>query len=129
VHRHLTVALPVAAAVAMLFAPSGESKFDISFTFEPTHPIARHDVGLTMRTDVVLPRKQSMRLIAVGPWREQFGQTVLDIQLVRVGPRAFRARYRFPHSGRWSLTVLHSGAPGSVPLPPNGVLVTVRPPR
>jgi hypothetical protein len=80
-----------------------------------------------MRTEVVLPRKQSMRLIAVGPWTEEFGQTVLDVRFVRLGPRAFRARLRFPQAGRWRLTVLNSGAPGSVALPPADRQVTVRP--
>jgi hypothetical protein len=50
-------------------------------------------------------------LIAVGPWREQSGQGVLDVRFVRTGPRAFMTRLRFPYAGRWRLQVVSaSGA-------------------
>jgi hypothetical protein len=33
--------------------------------------------------------RESVSLFAVGQWREQSGQGVLDVRLVRIGPRAF----------------------------------------
>lgn len=64
-----------------------------------------------MRIDIVLPKKHDVYLIAVGPWRQQSGQGVLDVRLARLGPRAFKTSLRFPYAGRWRVQVVSgSGA-------------------
>jgi hypothetical protein len=119
--------IAVATAVALLLMPSAEAKFSISLTVEPVRPMVGQSARVTMRTGVVLPRKHGMRLNAVGPWHEQFGQAFVDVKLVRIGPRAFRANLRFPYAGRWRLIVPNWGAPGSAYPPPVDRPVRVRP--
>lgn len=109
--RNHVAPVAVAAAVAALMAPAGEAKFKVALALERAQPIARQPVRITMRTEIVLPKRESVNLIAVGPWREQSGQGVLDVRLVRIGPRAFKTMLRFPYSGRWRLQVFSaSGA-------------------
>jgi hypothetical protein len=109
--RTHVAALAFVAAVAALVTPAAEAKFKVSLALERAQPIARQPVRITMRTSIVLPKRESVSLIAVGPWREQSGQGVLDVRLVRVGPRAFQTRVRFPYAGRWRLQVVSgSGA-------------------
>jgi hypothetical protein len=111
VRRHHVGPLAVVAAVAALVTPAAEAKFEASVTLEPAQPIVRQPVRITMRTDIVLPKRESVSLIAVGPWRDQSGQGVLDVRLVRIGPRVFKTRLRFPYAGRWRLQVVSgSGA-------------------
>ena len=117
--------LAVAVAAAALASPAAEAKFKVSLAVEPAQPIARQPVRVTMRTDIVLPKRQTMSLIAIGPWRQQSGQGVLDVRLVRIGARAFRASLRFPYAGRWRVQVV--SAPDSAPLPPVARQVRVRP--
>jgi hypothetical protein len=119
----------VVAAAALVLAPTAEAKFSISLTVEPSRPIAGDPVRLTMRTGIVLPKQHGMRLNAVGPWREELGQSFLDVRLIRIGPRAFKAKVRFPHAGRWRLIVPNWGAPGSAHPPPVDRPVMVRPRR
>jgi hypothetical protein len=103
--------LAVVAAVAALVTPTAEAKFKVSLALEPAQPIARQPVRITMRTAIALPHRESVSLIAVGPWREQSGQGVLDVRLMRIGPRAFQTRVRFPYAGRWRLQIVSgSGA-------------------
>jgi hypothetical protein len=109
---HVTT-LAALAAATLLLTPSAEAKFDISLTVEPSRPIAGEPVRVTMRTGVVLPKKHGMRLNAVGPWRDEFGQGFFDVRLLRIGPQTFRAKIRFPYAGRWRLIVPNWGAPGS----------------
>jgi hypothetical protein len=120
--RITTVALAAASAAAL--AHAAEAKFPVALTVDPAQPVARRNATVTLRTGVVLPRRQPMRLIAVGPWRPAAGQAVLDVRLVRRGPRSFTAALRFPHTGRWTLDVITE--PGAAPLPPVGRTVTVR---
>jgi hypothetical protein len=119
--RRLT-ALAVVIVFAFLLTPSAAAKFSISLTVEPSRPMAGQRVRVTIRTGVVLPRKNGTRLAAVGPWRREFGNGFFEVPLVRVGPRAFRASVRFPYSGLWRLIVPSWSAPGSA-FPP----VRVRP--
>jgi hypothetical protein len=123
--RQITV-LAVASAVAALVAPPAEAKFKVWLTFKPAQPIVRQPVRMTMRTEIVLPKGQSMTVIAVGPWRQQSGQAVRYARLVRIGPRSFRATLRFPYAGRWRLQVISE--PGSASLPPTFREVRVLPP-
>ena len=125
VGRQRRMALAAMAAVAALVTPAAEAKFRVSVSFEPPQPLARQPVRVTMRTEVVLPKRQSMSVIAVGPWRQQSGQGVFTVRLVRIAPRAFKASLRFPYAGRWRLQVV--SAPGSAPLPPVLREVRVRP--
>jgi hypothetical protein len=109
--RNHVAALAVVAAVAALVAPAAEAKFKASLALERDRPIARQPVRITMRISIVLPNRESVSLIAVGPWRDQSGQGVLDVRLMRIGPRAFQTRLRFPYAGRWRLQVFSgSGA-------------------
>jgi hypothetical protein len=112
-NRSRVTTVAVLAAAALVLTPAVEAKFDISITVEPSRPIAGDPVRVTMRTGVVLPKKHGMRLNAVGPWRDEFGQGFFDVRLVRIGPQAFRAKIRFPYAGRWRLIVPNGGAPGS----------------
>jgi hypothetical protein len=108
--RHV-VPLAIVAAVVGLVTPSAEAKFGVSLVVQPARPIARQPVRMTMRTDVVLPKSESLSLIAVGPWRAHYGQGVRQVRLVRIGARTFKTRLRFPYSGRWRLQVVsESGA-------------------
>ena len=103
--------LAVVAVVAALLTPAAEAKFKVSLALEPAQPSARQPVRMTMRTAIALPNRERVILVAVGPWREQSGQGVLNVRLVRVGPRAFKTRLRFPYAGRWRLQVFSgSGA-------------------
>jgi hypothetical protein len=111
--RSRVTTLAALAAATLLLTPAAEAKFDISLTVEPFRPIAGDPTHVTMRTEVVLPRKHGMRLNAVGPWRDELGQAFFEVRLVRIGPRAYRARIRFPYAGRWRLIVPNWGAPGS----------------
>jgi hypothetical protein len=99
--------LVIAAAVAACATPA-EAKFRASLVLEPVQPLVRQTVRVTVRTEIILPRAEQVRLFAVGRWREPSGQGVLDVPLVRVRPRAFAASLRFPYSGRWSLQVMSS---------------------
>ena len=116
--------LAVLAAVAALVTPAAEAKFKVSLAFEPAQPITRHPVRATLRTEIVLREGQEMRLVAVGPWRRLSGQAVVYARLVRIGPRAFTARLRFPYAGLWRLEVVT--APGSDSLPPNEWRLRIR---
>ena len=101
--RNHVAPLAVVAAVAALVTPAAEAKFKASLALERAQPIALQPVRITMRTAIALPHGESVSLIAVGPWREQSGQSVLDVRLKRIGPRAFETRLRFPYAGRWRL--------------------------
>jgi hypothetical protein len=125
---HVTT-LAALAAATLLLTPAAEAKFDISLTVEPSRPIAGEPVRVMMWTGVVRPKKHGMRLNAVGPWRDEFGQGFFDVRLVRIGPQAFRAKIRFPYAGRWRLIVPNWGAPGSAWPAPVDKPVRVRPRR
>jgi hypothetical protein len=113
----------VVAAVASVETPVVEAKFTVSLAVQPAQPTVRQAVRMTLRTEIVLPRKQEMSLVAIGPWRKQSGQGVLYARLVRTGPRAFTARLRFPYAGRWRIELVTR--PGSASLPPFSRAVTV----
>jgi hypothetical protein len=125
--RSRVTTLAVLAAAALVVTSGVEAKFDISLTVEPSRPIAGDPTRVIMRTEVVLPRKHGMRLNAVGPWRDELGQAFFEPRLVRIGPRAFRAKIRFPYAGRWRLIVPNWGAPGSAYPAPVDRVVRVRP--
>jgi hypothetical protein len=125
--RTRVTTLTVLATAAFVLTAGAEAKFDISLTVEPSRPIAGDPTRVTMRTGVVLPTKHGMRLNAVGPWRDELGQAFVELRLVRIGPRAFRAKIRFPYAGRWRLIVPNWGAPGSAYPAPVDRVVRVRP--
>ena len=104
--RNHVAPLAVVAAVVALVTPAAEAKFKVFLALERAQPIARQPVRITLRTAIALPHREGVSLIAVGPWREQFGQCVLDVRLMRIGPRAFQTRVRFPYAGRWRLQVV-----------------------
>ena len=122
--RRQIAVLAVVAAVAALVTPAAEAKFEVSLVFAPAQPVVREPVRATLRTEIVLRKGQEMRLVAVGPWRRQSGQAVVYARLVRIGPRAFTARLRFPNAGLWRLEVVTS--PGADSLPPNEWRLKVR---
>jgi hypothetical protein len=111
------------AVAATLVIPAAEAKFRVTLSFKPVRPVVRQPARLTMRTDVVLPRGQSISVVAVGPWRKNAGQRILDVPLVRTGARRFDVRLRFPYPGKWRLQMVSEAG-----LPPIGRLVKVRPP-
>lgn len=127
--RSRVTTLAALAAAALVLTPAVEAKFDISLTVGPARPIAGDPVRVTMLTGVVLPKRHGMRLNAVGPWRDEFGQGFFEARLVRIGPRAFTAKIRFPYAGRWRLIVPNWGAPGSAFPAPVDRPVRVRPRR
>jgi hypothetical protein len=95
----------VIALGALLGAPSAGGKLGLSLTIAPSSPTAGQPARVTLRARGTLPGPHGLQLTAVSAWRGNFGQTVLDIPLVRSGPRVFRATVRFPHRGRWTLIV------------------------
>jgi hypothetical protein len=109
--RNHVASLAVVAAVAALAAPMAGAKLEVSLALERAQPIARQPVRITMRTATVLPKRERVSLVAVGPWREATGQGVAIVRLVRAGPRAFDTRLRFPYAGRWLIQAIsRSGA-------------------
>lgn len=127
-HRFLT-ALVILAAVGLMTGAAVEAKFSISLGHQPTRPVAGQPLRMVIRTSIVLPRKHGLRLAAVGPWRDAFGQTFFDVQLVRAGPHTFTATIRFPYAGRWRLIVPNWGGTGSAAPAPLDRYVRVRPRR
>ena len=105
--------------------PGAAAKFRVSLAFEPRQPVVRQPVLMTMRTEIVLAQRQRITVVAVGPWRDESGQGLVEARLVRVAPRVFRVRLRFPNAGRLRLQVVNG--PGSDALPPIGAEVRVRP--
>ena len=97
--------LVAVAAAALFLTSSAEAKFSLSVAVEPARPVAGQLARTTIRTGIVLPSEHGLQLHAVGPWRARFGQAFFDVRLVRIGPRAFRAKVRFPYAGRWRLVV------------------------
>lgn len=110
------IAVLAAFAAVIAATPAADAKFKVSLAFRPAQPLAGHVVRATLRTEIVLPKWQEMRFVAVGRWRRQSGQAVLYARLVRIGPRVFRASLRFPHAGHWRVQVVVE--PGSASLPP-----------
>jgi hypothetical protein len=109
--RNYPAALAVVAAVAALVTPVAEAKFRASLALKPVRPITRQPVRIIMRIDMVVPKSERLSLIAVGPWRQQSGQGVLNVRLVRTSPRAFKTSVQFPYAGRWRVQVIsESGA-------------------
>ena len=117
---HGVTALGAAAVVFAAATPAADGKFKLSLALAPKPPIAGQTARVTIQTDVVLPRRQRLSLIAVGPWRAATGQAIVDVRLRRVGPRAFRASVRFSYAGRWHVQLVDSA------VPPNGWYVRVR---
>ena len=115
-------ALAMMVAIAAFLAPSAGAKFKVSVSVEPGRPVAKRPAQVMLRTGVVLPQGQRLRLVAVGPWRDESGQTVIDARLMRTGPKAFRSTVRFAYAGRWIITVV----PESGAFPPVGRKVKVR---
>jgi hypothetical protein len=106
--------LPLAAIIgAVLLVPSADAKFDLAITLEPTRPTARSAARVVLRTDIDLPKAHGIRLVAVGPWRKNLGQSVLEIQLAWTAVRTLTGHVRFPYPGRWHLHVPPSGASGA----------------
>lgn len=126
--RSLTT-LVVLSAVGLMTAAAAGAKFSISLAHQPTRPVAGQPVRMVIRTSIVLPRKHGLRLTAVGPWRDAFGQTFFDVRLVRAGPHAFKATIRFPYAGRWRLIVPNWGGTGSAAPAPLDRYVRVLPRR
>jgi hypothetical protein len=109
--RRYLVVLLLVAAVATLASAAAEAKFKVSLTAAPSRPLTGKPVRLTMRTAITLPAREGVTLIAVGPWRDDLGQAVHYVRLVRTGPRVFRTTLRLQYAGRWSLqAVMDSGA-------------------
>jgi hypothetical protein len=119
VGRNRITPLLVIALGALLGTPSAGGKLGLSFTITPAPPTAGQPARITLRTRGTLPGPHGLQLTAVSVWRGNLGQTVLDIPLVRSGPRVFRATIRFPHRGRWTLVVPNE--------PSGGWFVRVRP--
>jgi hypothetical protein len=101
--------LILVAAVALIAAPSAESKVRFSLTVEPSRPVAKQVVRVTMRAGAELPEKHGLRLFTVGPWRDRYGQSTFEVRVVRTGPSKLRATVRFPHAGRWQVFVPNWG--------------------
>jgi hypothetical protein len=104
-------AVAVVSALTALLIPAAEAKVGASLAFAPAPPVARSVVRATMRTDTVLSMTEGMTLTAVGPWRNEAGQAVRIVRLLRSGPRSYTASVRFPYAGRWRVQVMSdSGA-------------------
>jgi hypothetical protein len=106
---------PLASIVvlATLFVPSAQAKLRLSMTTEPERPIARDITRIEMRTDSNLTQEYGIRLFVVGPWRKSLGQASFEVRLVRIAQRRLRGHIRFPHAGRWHLSVPASAASGA----------------
>ena len=120
--RRSLVSLAVASALGVVVLPSGEAKFRMTLTIEPSRPVARSTARVIVRTDVLLARKHGIRLHAVGPWRDDIGQALVEIRLRRIGPRTLMGRVRLPYAGRWHLDI-----PASRASPPLDRWVRVKP--
>jgi hypothetical protein len=104
-------ALALVAAVATIATAAAEAKFKSSLTATPRQPVAGQPVRLTMRTAITLPAGERVTLVAVGPWRDDLGQAVRMVRLVRNGPRVFGTTLRFQYAGQWHLQAgMDSGA-------------------
>jgi hypothetical protein len=121
--RSLLPLVAIIGAGGALLVPSADAKFRLSITLEPARPTARSAAHVVVRTDIDLPKAHGIRLMAVGPWRDDLGQAVFEIRLVRTATRTLTGRVRFPYPGRWILNVPPSGAS-----PPAARWVRVRPP-
>jgi hypothetical protein len=109
--RRYLVAPVLVAAVAALASATAEAKFKASLTAAPSRPVAGQPVRLTMRTTITLPARERVTLIAIGPWRDDLGQAVRYVRLVRIGPHVFRTTLRLHYPGQWRLqAVMDSGA-------------------
>ena len=82
-------------------------------------------VTLVLRTDKDLEPTQNLRLQALSPQL----RWVVDVQLVRAAPNAWRGVFRFKSKGTWRLIVPNWGAPGSASPIPLDRRVTVLPKR
>jgi hypothetical protein len=103
--RRRLAPLTIAAAIAVLVAPSADAKPRISVAIEPARPTAGSPARVIVRTEMALPKQHGIRLHAVGPWRNESGQAFLEVRLVRIGQHALRGTVRFPYRGRWHLNV------------------------
>ena len=109
--RYHVVPLAVVAALAAVWVPTVEAKDNASLALDRARPIARQAVRVTIRTQTARPESEHATLVAVGPWRQQSGQSVRYARLTRIGALVFEARLRFAYAGRWRLEVMsESGA-------------------
>ena len=129
--RILTVALCAAAFAA----PNALAKGRISVTVGDATPRVGQAFPVVIRTDLVVPANDWLRLIAVAPgrgWYDVVGTVTGDsslahanipedgfaIKLVRVGAKTWRAVVRLPRPGRWRLVLPNGPRFGFMTPPP-----------
>ena len=130
----------LAVAVALVAAPPAAAKFRITLELQPKRPWVKRPLTVTMRTDIALPQRHGLRLVAIGPRGGMYqvltaverGRAIrrtvgFGVPLTRTGPKAYTATVRFPRGGRWRLVVPNWGAPGFAYRPPVVRPVVVRP--
>jgi hypothetical protein len=113
------------AVALLLFAPTAAAKFRITLALSTQKPRVGQAVTLVLRTDKDLEPTQNLRLQALSPQL----RWVVDVQLVRAAPNAWRGVFRFKSKGTWRLIVPNWGAPGSASPIPLDRRVTVLPKR
>lgn len=99
-------------ASGALHVPVAEAKLGVSISTEPSRPTVARVTQIVVRTKSGFVPKDAMRLFVVGPWRTNLGQASFEVRLVRGGPLVLRGRLRFPHAGRWHLSIPASATSG-----------------
>ena len=102
--------LALAAALALMGAPAASAKFSVSFTVRPAQVWVKQPARVFVRTGVVLPREEGLRLGVVGSWHPRYGNGFFEVRLHRTGPKTYRATVRFPRGGVWTLLASNWGA-------------------
>ena len=127
--------LVVAVCIAAIAAPVALAKGRLSVTVGDSTPRVGQPFTVYVRTGWVVPSNDWLRLIAVAPgkdWYQVVGTVTGDssraraniphdgfeIELVRVGPKNWRAIVRLPRPGRWRMVVPNGTHLGFMVPPP-----------
>jgi hypothetical protein len=134
--------LALAVAVACIAAPAAFAKFRMTMTLGDSTPRAGQPFRVVVHTGEAIPALDYIKLIAVAPgkgWYDVVGRVTGDsslahanlphdgfrIELVRAGPKTWRAVATLPRPGRWRLVVPNGTKDGFMVPPPLMRWVTV----
>jgi hypothetical protein len=124
-----------AVVLACVLAPAALAKFRMTMTLGDSTPRAGQKFTVVVHTEQAIPADDFIKLIAVAPgmdWYDVVGRVTGDsslaraniphdgfqIQLVRTGPKRWRALAKLPRSGRWQLIVPNGTSRGFMIPPP-----------
>jgi hypothetical protein len=121
--------------VGCIVTPAALAKFRMTMALGDSTPRAGQPFTVVVRTEQAIPPKDYIKLIAVAPgkdWYQVVGTVTGDssrahaeiphdgfqIELVRAGPKTWRAVARLPRPGRWRLLVPNGTKDGFMIPPP-----------